>query len=951
MGRAREPDGAAAAHGRRRLPVHGQPRRLRRPDRGRRGRPHRGFEQNVPGGLRPAQPLRRARASTPATRCGTGTPVDRLLGYRWDADAKRFVQIPFQVDEQFTRYLDNTASGFALYSGQDQHTTYAFDREGFRWHARRTRTTRAGAPPSTPTAADPVAGLDHERRARVHGHRRRPAGAGRRAKLPDGHRAARAHHASPTRRTPPRARYVYVGARRRRTARSPRSTRRNGYVRYKRDANADTFAFSRVLLRQLRQRAKVGTYCDDGNGATRRYGEGRRAPARHRDDHHQALPLPLRRPLADDEGRDLARRRQDLRPRPRRPLEGARVRAGPRAPRRRAAATRRRTPTGAARRRCSARGSARCARSARRGAPTPARTSSAARPSTATRCSRRRGCACTSSRRSTASTRSGTSTPAASTRSTTRAARRRAIDGRNDEVFGNFDDPCNPNYDAQRHERRSTRATARSTSSCSSASFPYHLVGRPGRPDVRRPQRGHSTGAWSPAPHGSIVDRITTSTSRDQTPGGAAQSRRRGAVLPRRLVLRRRHRQRPGPEARPALAATSRARAPTARRAQCWTPDGRRPDRQRPLLPGLDRHARPAPAVPRRLRQRAADRAADRDRQRVADGHAARRAAPRPPASGTAARSRSRRRGRRRPVRRAPEAGTSRPRSRSAAAESAARDRQCAALGKSARVRAARLAQARAARGARLVGASCSSTSATTSASTGRRTTRSSRASTGSSRTRTPSSCSARPTPTARPRASRRCASATGSGGPRRTACSRTSSCARRRAAPAWGARSSRPSSTLARERGCRRVELDANDENAAAQALYRSFGFDAQDDRYGGRNLFMRLHLRRSRMTAGRAAAAAHPLRHDEPARRRARVRRRSSTSCCATPGWRRRSSPPTPSGRTSSRACPAAATRRRCCCRATSTSSRRPASSGRATRSAASSSTGGSGAAARST
>jgi GNAT superfamily N-acetyltransferase len=48
----------------------------------------------------------------------------------------------------------------------------------------------------------------------------------------------------------------------------------------------------------------------------------------------------------------------------------------------------------------------------------------------------------------------------------------------------------------------------------------------------------------------------------------------------------------------------------------------------------------------------------------------------------------------------------------------------------------------------------------------------------------------------------------------------------------------------LARERGARRVELDANDQNEAAQALYRSAGFDAQDDRYGGRNLFMRLHL-----------------------------------------------------------------------------------------------------------
>ena len=50
-----------------------------------------------------------------------------------------------------------------------------------------------------------------------------------------------------------------------------------------------------------------------------------------------------------------------------------------------------------------------------------------------------------------------------------------------------------------------------------------------------------------------------------------------------------------------------------------------------------------------------------------------------------------------------------------------------------------------------------------------------------------------------------------------------------------------------ARARGCRRIELDANEDNAAAQALYRSFGFDAQDDRYGGRNLLMRLHLERS--------------------------------------------------------------------------------------------------------
>src|SRR5207248_9973118 len=59
-----------------------------------------------------------------------GTPVDRLLGYRWTG--KKFVQIPFQVDEMFTRYLENDASGFAIYSGADQQTTYQWQNEGFR---------------------------------------------------------------------------------------------------------------------------------------------------------------------------------------------------------------------------------------------------------------------------------------------------------------------------------------------------------------------------------------------------------------------------------------------------------------------------------------------------------------------------------------------------------------------------------------------------------------------------------------------------------------------------------------------------------------------------------------------------------------------------------------------------------------------------------------------------
>src|SRR5687767_14112373 len=34
-----------------------------------------------------------------------GTAVDRLLAYKWSATLRKHVQIPFQVDEVFTRYL------------------------------------------------------------------------------------------------------------------------------------------------------------------------------------------------------------------------------------------------------------------------------------------------------------------------------------------------------------------------------------------------------------------------------------------------------------------------------------------------------------------------------------------------------------------------------------------------------------------------------------------------------------------------------------------------------------------------------------------------------------------------------------------------------------------------------------------------------------------------------
>lgn len=47
-----------------------------------------------------------------------------------------------------------------------------------------------------------------------------------------------------------------------------------------------------------------------------------------------------------------------------------------------------------------------------------------------------------------------------------------------------------------------------------------------------------------------------------------------------------------------------------------------------------------------------------------------------------------------------------------------------------------------------------------------------------------------------------------------------------------------------ARIRGCARIELDANEANEPALALYRSVGFGSWSDAAGGNDLFMRLRL-----------------------------------------------------------------------------------------------------------
>lgn len=215
----------------------------------------------------------------------TGAPVDRLLGYRWNGTG--FEQIPFQVDERFTRYLSNTASGFAFYSATDQHNTYAFDREGFRYTYddsyqnpsgdKCLAKPRPGSPMNGGKAAmpDPVVGLDDDDElAFMYSDAGDAAPAG--STLPAGiESASEVRVADPS--NPGVTRTVYVM---RAAAGGPTAAydASNGYVRYTRDANADTFVYSQSSYGDYGAAAKGPVCKPDGTPDTARPGNVQRRP-------------------------------------------------------------------------------------------------------------------------------------------------------------------------------------------------------------------------------------------------------------------------------------------------------------------------------------------------------------------------------------------------------------------------------------------------------------------------------------------------------------------------------------------------------------------------------------------------------------------------------------------------------------------------------------------------
>ena len=169
---------------------------------------------------------------------GEGVPIDHLLGYRWNAGAQEFEQIPFQVDEMFVRYLSNDESGFSFYSETDQHTAYAFDREGFRWTDSDPENACL-AKPASEVAKDPVPGLDTDDEL-VFMARDASVRAPETAALPAGiEESYEVVVADPNNQ---KASFVYVM--KASTSDMAEFDESNGYVRYERDADSNIFRFS-----------------------------------------------------------------------------------------------------------------------------------------------------------------------------------------------------------------------------------------------------------------------------------------------------------------------------------------------------------------------------------------------------------------------------------------------------------------------------------------------------------------------------------------------------------------------------------------------------------------------------------------------------------------------------------------------------------------------------------
>lgn len=222
-----------------------------------------------------------------------GVDPSLIIGYRWDAQAAcasthgpsgrsagpsrcgRFVQIPFQIDRMFPRYLSNNASGFAAYSGYDYQLAPQFNREGFRFTANPpynpadpaivcqsipqsgVNHVETNYNPHTGTTLDPVQSLHDEDQLSFMDSDAGQAAPGN-ASLPVGIASAYAVRV----RNPASGRtgYVYVMLS---TTSGPHrffTSANSPYVSYQRDPNAGLFVYSQSAYTSYGN-APYGPYC------------------------------------------------------------------------------------------------------------------------------------------------------------------------------------------------------------------------------------------------------------------------------------------------------------------------------------------------------------------------------------------------------------------------------------------------------------------------------------------------------------------------------------------------------------------------------------------------------------------------------------------------------------------------------------------------------------------
>lgn len=220
-----------------------------------------------------------ADAANGVLNTNIGADVNRIVGFRWDAARNAFVQFPLQVDEKFTRFISNNASGFAFYSGIDQETNYAFDREGFRYTSDQSQTQPGGDPcvaePSKgapalnaegfSAQADPIKGLDDNDEVafmwRDAGADQAPTGAALPSGVVSSYKVAVADPSNPS-----AVRYAYVALST--SDRDPGDAEQtirewnheHAYVRYTRDPSAGIFQYSQSSYDGYGAAAK-GPYC------------------------------------------------------------------------------------------------------------------------------------------------------------------------------------------------------------------------------------------------------------------------------------------------------------------------------------------------------------------------------------------------------------------------------------------------------------------------------------------------------------------------------------------------------------------------------------------------------------------------------------------------------------------------------------------------------------------